>query len=204
MEPAGTPSGSSSPSHAQIQSARESRWRGQEYADITKLREIAAKHDRLATKNQRRSARIQTRIERLRHSATVLREKAQRVLGTIPDFEQRMAQHERDIKAATDRSGGGPVTSDVTNLHYRVRKLQQKIVDLQHKARTLEHRAAQRTQKTAELKIRSDRFLEVSRGEELEAQTYRQRADRLQLATEAPTGVGPVAAEPAPMPRSPS
>lgn len=163
---------------------RESRWRGQGYADITKLREIAAKHQRIASKNQQRAARYNTKIEKIRHVATVLREKAQAVLGRIPDLESEMAQLERDIKATTDRTGGISIGSDVTNLQYRIRKIQQKIVDLQHKARTYEHRAAVKTQKTAELKVKVDRFLEISRLEEQEAQSYATRADRLQMATQ--------------------
>ncbi|MCI4336050.1 MAG: hypothetical protein L3K17_02485 [Thermoplasmata archaeon] len=163
---------------------RESRWRGQGYADITKLREIAAKHQRLSSRNQQRAARVNTRIEKIRHAATVLREKAQSVLGRIPDLESEMAQLERDIKASTDRTGGISIGSDVTNLQYRIRKIQQKIVDLQHKARTYEHRAAIKTQKTAELKVKVDRFLELSRLEDQEAQSYATRADRLQMATQ--------------------
>jgi chromosome segregation ATPase len=163
---------------------RESRWRGQGYADITKLREIAAKHQRVASRNQQRAARVNTKIEKIRHAATVLREKAQQVLGRIPDLESEMAQLERDIKATTDRTGGISIGSDVTNLQYRIRKIQQKIVDLQHKARTYEHRAAVKTQKTAELKVKVDRFLELARLEEQEAQSYATRADRLQMATQ--------------------
>ena len=157
---------------------------GQGYADITKLREIAAKHERVSTRNQQRAARINTKIEKIRHQATVLREKAQTVLGRVPDLESEMAQLERDIQASTERTGGISIGSDVTNLQYRIRKIQQKIVDLQHKARTLEHRAAVKTQKTAELKIKVDRYLEQSRLEEQEADSYRKRADRLQLATQ--------------------
>jgi predicted nucleic acid-binding Zn-ribbon protein len=174
---------------------RESRWRGQGYADITKLREIAAKHDRLATRHQQRAARINTKIEKLRHYSTVLREKAQAVLAKIPDLEQEEAQYNRDIKASTDRTGGIQVGSDVTNLQYRIRKLQQKVVDLQHKARTLELKAAQKTQKSAELKVKVDHSLEASRLEESEAKSYRDRADRLQMATEGEVasrlGIGP-------------
>jgi peptidoglycan hydrolase CwlO-like protein len=184
---------------------RESRWLGQGYADITKLREIAAKHERLSTRNQQRAARINTRIEKLRHVAAVLREKAQKVLGTIPDLESEIAQHDRDIQAATARTGGAPIGSDVTNLHYRVRKLQQKVVDLQHKARTLDHRAAMRTQKTAELKIKADRYLEQSKLEEQEALSYRQRADRLQAATEGEVAarLGTSGGQPSPPPPPP-
>jgi|HubBroStandDraft_4_1064222.scaffolds.fasta_scaffold63583_2 predicted ribosome quality control (RQC) complex YloA/Tae2 family protein len=175
---------------------RESRWVGQGYADITKLREIAAKHERLSTRNQQRAARINTRIEKLRHQAAILREKGQKVLGRIPDIESEIAQLDRDIQARSGMpSAGVPgpdgaiqprigIGSDVTSLHYRVRKLQQKVVDLQHKARTYDHRAATRTQKTAELKIKADRYLEQSKIEEAEGQSYRQRADRLQAATE--------------------
>jgi chromosome segregation ATPase len=163
---------------------RESRWLGQGYADITKLREVAAKHERLSSRNQQRAARISTRIEKIRHHAAVLREKSQAVLARIPPLESEIAQYERDIKAKNDRTGGIQIGSDVTNLQYRIRKLQQKIIDLQHKSRTLEHRAATRTQKTAELKVKVDRYLEMSRLEEQEAVTYRQRADRLQMATQ--------------------
>jgi peptidoglycan hydrolase CwlO-like protein len=163
---------------------RQSRWLGQQYADITKLRELAARHDRASMRFQQRAARINTRIERLRHQSTILREKAQRVLAEIPEIEQQMKQHERDIEAGTNRAGGAPVGSDVTNLHYRVRKLQQKVVDRQQKARHLELRAAQKTQKTAELKVKVDRYLESARLQEQEAVAYRQRADRLQMVTE--------------------
>jgi peptidoglycan hydrolase CwlO-like protein len=173
--------------------ARRSRWIGQQYADITKLREHAARHDRASARAQQRVARINTRIEKLRHQATLLREKAQRVLGEIPEIEQQIKQHERDIAASTGQrqgsgAGGGahPVgmTSDVTSLHYRIRKLQQKVVDKQQKSRHLELRAAQKTQKTAELKVKVDRYTETARLEEQEANAYRQRADRLQAASE--------------------
>ena len=164
--------------------ARRSRWIGQQYADITKLREIAARHDRAAARAQQRVARLNTRIDKLRHQATLLREKGQKALAQIPEIEQEMKQHERDIDAATNRAGGAPIGSDVTGLHYRVRKLQQKVVDRQQKARALELRAATKTQKTAELKVKVDRYLETARLEEQEAVAYRQRADRLQMVTE--------------------
>jgi peptidoglycan hydrolase CwlO-like protein len=163
---------------------RQSRWLGQQYADITKLREMAARHDRASVRFQQRAARINTKIEKLRHQSTVLREKAQRVLAEIPEIEQQMKQHERDIEAGTNRAGGAPVGSDITSLHYKVRKLQQKVVDRQQKARNLELRAAQKTQKTAELKVKVDRYLESARLQEQEAVAYRQRADRLQMVTE--------------------
>jgi peptidoglycan hydrolase CwlO-like protein len=163
---------------------RESRWIGEGYADITKLRELAAKHDRLATRYQRRAARIQTRIEKLRHGSALLREKAQSVLAGVPEVQQEITQHERSIAASTSRAGGIAIGSDVTDLQVRVRKLQQRIIDLQHKAHTLEHRAAQRTQKAAELNVKVERLMEQTRLEEQEAVSFRQRADRLQVATE--------------------
>ncbi|HTW77156.1 MAG TPA: hypothetical protein VMG14_05260 [Thermoplasmata archaeon] len=177
---------------------RQSRWLGQQYADITKLREMAARHDRASVRLQQRAARINTKIEKLRHQSTVLREKAQRVLAEIPEIEQQMKQHERDIEAGTNRAGGAPVGSDVTSLHYRVRKLQQKVVDKQQKARNLELRAAQKTQKTAELKVKVDRYLEGSRLQEQEATAFRQRADRLQMVTESDVAQNLKGAAPAP------
>lgn len=178
----GNPSGP--PAHPTAAVARQSRWIGQQYADITKLRELAARHDRAGARAQQRAARLTTRIDKLRHQATLLREKGQRVLADIPGIEQEMKQYERDIETATRRTGGAAVGSDVTSLHYRVRKLQQKVVDKQQKARALELRAATKTQKTAELKVKVDRYIEVARLEEQEALSYRQRADRLQMVTE--------------------
>src|SRR5208282_6329460 len=116
--------------------------------------------------------------------ATLLREKAQKVLAEIPEIDQHRVQHERDIAAATGGKVGVAVTSDVTSLHYRVRKLQQKVVDKQQKARHLELRAAMKTQKTAELKVKVDRYVETSRLEEQEAVAFKQRADRLQMISE--------------------
>ncbi len=164
--------------------ARRSRWIGQQYADITKLREIAARHDRAAARANQRAARLNTRIEKLRHQATLLRERGQKVLAEIPEIEQEMKQHERDIEAGTKKTGGAPIGSDVTSLHYRVRKLQQKVVDKQQKARSLELRAATKTQKTAELKVKVDRYVETARLAEQEAAAFKQRADRLQMISE--------------------
>lgn len=170
--------------HATPLAARQSRWIGQQYADITKLREIAARHDRASARAQQRASRLNTRIEKLRHQATLLRERGQRVLAEIPEFEQQIKQHERDIEAASGKSGSAPLGSDVTSLHYRVRKLQQKVVDRQQRARSLELRAATKTQKTAELKVKVDRYVETARLEEQEAVAFKQRADRLQMISE--------------------
>jgi hypothetical protein len=164
--------------------ARRSRWIGQQYADITKLRELAARHDRAAGRAHQRVARLNTRIDKLRHQATLLRERGLKVLAEIPEIEQQMKQHERDIDAATKKTGGAPIGSDVTGLHYKVRKLQQKVVDKQQKARSLELRAATKTQKTAELKVKVDRYVETARLEAQEAVAFKQRADRLQMISE--------------------
>ncbi len=189
---------------------RESRWRTQQYGDITKLREYAAKHEKLAARYQTRAARVNTKIEKLRHQAAVLREKAQAVLAAIPELETEMRQYERNIQASTQRTQGIVVGSDVTSLQYRIRRLQQKVVDRQHKARSLELRAAQKTQKTAELKVKVDMYLEKSRLEEQEAKSYQSRADKLQMVTQAETAErlsaapGPVGLPPPPPPPDPS
>lgn len=179
--------------HSGVLAARTNRWRGQQYADISKLREIAARHDRDAARAQQRASRINTKIDKLRHQATLLREKSQEVLSGVPEIEQQIKQHERDIQSASGR-GGGPLTSDVTALHYRIRKLQQKIVDRQQKARSLELKAATKTQKTMELRVRVERYNEASRLAEQEAGTYRRRADRLQLVNEQDSGAAAPAA----------
>jgi len=188
--------------HSGVLAARTSRWLGQQYADISKLREIAARHDHAAARAQQRASRLNTKIDKLRHQATLLREKAQRIVADIPEIEQQIKQHERDIQTTT-KGTGGTLTSDVTALHYRIRKLQQKVVDRQQKSRALEFRAASKNQKTNELRVRVDRFTETARLAEQEAATYRRRADRLQLINEQegtggpPAGSAPPTAPPA-------
>ncbi len=181
----------------------ETRWLGEGYADITKLRELSARHERRAAKIQSRIARLHTKIEKLRHGATILREKAGKVLSRVPEYEQEMAQHERDIQAAIGHQPASTQTigSDITALHYRIRQLQQKIVDLQHRARRIEHRAAIKTQQSAVLKVKADRLNEQVQAEQREAQNYRKRADRLQLTTEG--DAAPAAAPPAGPPPGP-
>jgi peptidoglycan hydrolase CwlO-like protein len=171
--------------HAHVQAARESRWRGQGYADVTKLRELSAKHDRIGGRLISRQARILTKIERLRHQSTVLREKATDLRNRIPEIQQQMTQNDRVIREATERTKGIVIGSDITALQYKNQKFQQKIVDLQAKAQRLEHRAAMKTQKSAELKVKADGLLERAHQEQLEGQAFRDRADRLQRATEA-------------------
>lgn len=213
-KPATSPGPPGSSTLAQL---RRSRFLGQQYADVTKLRELEAQHERQAARYQQRISRLNTKIERLRHQATLLREKGQKVLSGVPEIQQEIKQHERTIEGSSGRLRGGPLTSDVTALHYRIRKLQQRVVDLQQKARSLELRAAQRTQKTAELKVKVDRFTEAAHLASQEAAQFRQRADRLQLiaeqdaaltttpvaapsATPAPSGAAASEHEPAPPP----
>ncbi len=200
----GSAPGSGAPSVVQL---RRSRFLGQQYADITKLRELAARHDRVASRFEQRVSRLNTRIERLRHQATLLREKGQKVLAEVPEIDQEIKQHERDIESATSRRGGGPITSDVTAIHYRVRKLQQRVVNLQQKAKSLELRAAQRTQRTAEIKVKVDRYREAAHLAGQEAAQFRQRADRLQAIVEqeaaAPTPAPAAAPSPSPPAESP-
>lgn len=176
------PAGSPTPS---VHLTGTSRFLGGEgFADITKLRELAAKYERLAAKIQARMARLHTKIEKLRHQATLLREKAETVLERIPEYQQEMAQHERTIQVSTSQHTHHTVGSDITGLHYRIRQLQQKIVDVQHRARRIEHRAAVKTQQSAVLKVKADRLTDQIRAAQVEAQNYLKRADRLQLATE--------------------
>jgi len=183
-----SPGPASASSVAQL---RRSRFLGQQYADITKLREMAARQDQLASRHEQRISRLNTKIERLRHQATLLREKGEKVLGGVPEIEQEIKQFQRDADAATSRRSASPLTSDITALHYRIRKLQQKVVDLQQRARALELHAAQKTQRTAELKVKVDRYLEAAHLAAQEATQFRQRADRLQLVAEQDAATAP-------------
>jgi peptidoglycan hydrolase CwlO-like protein len=197
--PAGGPDHPYDATHAHVAAARESRWRGQGYADITKLRELSAKHDRVGGRFVARQARILTKIEKLRHQSTVLREKATDLRNRVPEIQQQMGQNDRVIKEATERTKGIVIGSDITSLQYKNQKFQQKIVDVTAKAQRLEHRAAMKTQKSAELKVKADGLLERAHQEQLEAQAYRDRADRLQRATEAVSlPAEPAAPSPAP------
>lgn len=177
-----------------IQDARESRALSQGYADINKLREAAAKWDRMAFKMKHKSAKYTTAMEKHRMSATVLREREQATLAKIPDLEAQMTELEKELQSGASGTASGSVRPrDQSKLHVRIRKLQEKIAGLQRKAKAYEHRASHHMAIAAQKKITSDMFLEKARQFEAEAAGFTARADRLQRATEAETlhGGGP-------------
>lgn len=202
---ASPPGPESSEPRAGVASARRSRFLGSQYADVTKLRELSARHQHRAARIHQRISRLNTRIEKLRHQATLLREKAVHQAERRPELEQEVKQQTRDLERAQTGQAPGTLRSDVTGQRYRLRKLQQKVEDLNSRVRSLELRAAQRTQKASELKVKGDQWLEAARLEEEEAARYQQRADRLQSLTdqEAAGPTGTAAAPPPPPPPSP-
>ncbi len=168
-----------------VHNQRATRWMGQEYADMTKLREISAKHSHTAARAEARAARLLTHVDRLRHSATALREKSARVRSEVPALQSSITELNTQITgAAHNATPGMPPTSDITTLQVRARKLQQKIADRERKATGYDLRAARCTQKGSEIKVKADRLLEIARSHEQESQVYRQRADQLQLAAD--------------------
>lgn len=168
-----------------VHNQRQTRWMGQEYADMTKLREISAKHAHIAARAEARAARLLTRTDKLRHAATSLREKAARVRGEVPALQNAIGQLNGQIASAAQHASPGSVpTSDVTKLQVKARKLQQKTADRERKATGYDLRAARHTQKGSEIKVKADRLLEIARSHEQESQVYRQRADQLQLAAD--------------------
>jgi chromosome segregation ATPase len=189
------PAGASEP-HSPIAAARHSRFLGQQYADVTKLREVGAKFEHKAARIHQRIARVNTRIEKLRHQATILRERAAKAIADRPEVEQEVKQRARDLDRAKSGASPGLLRSDVTALEYRLRKTQQKVEDINARARSLELRAAQKTQHAAELKVKVDQLLEAARLAEEEASQYRQRADRLQFLTDQDAARGATAPAP--------
>jgi predicted nucleic acid-binding Zn-ribbon protein len=159
---------------------------------MTKLREISAKHAHTAARAEARAAHLMTRVDKLRHAATSVREKSEKIRATLPALQGTVAQLNAQIQAATRATSPGTVPgSDVTKVQVRARKYQQKVADHERKAAGLELRAAKHTQKASVLKTKADRLLEIARSHEQESQVYRNRADQLQLAAEgrlAPTG----------------
>lgn len=164
---------------------------GQEYADMTKLREISARHAHIAARAEARAARLMTSVDKLRHNATALREKSERSRSYVPGLQNTVTQLNTQIAEATRaaHSGAAP-SSDVTNLQVRARKLQQRIANYERRAAAVDFKAARATQKASEIKIKADRLLEIARSHEQESQVYRNRADQLQLAAEGRLAAG--------------
>lgn len=181
-----------------VQNQRQARWMGQEYADMTKLREISARHAHVAARAEARAAHLMTRVDKLRHAATATREKSERARSAIPALQQSVAQLNSQIGQATKVTPPGmPPGSDVTKVQLKARRFQQKVADHERKAASLDLRAAKHTQKASAIKIKADRLLEIARSHEQEAQVYRNRADQLQLAAEGRLAPG-AGAPPAP------
>lgn len=173
---------------------RQTRWAGQEYADMTKLRELSAQHAHFAARAEARAAHLMLKVDKLRHVATGLREKSVLARSDVPTLEEGIAQLNAQIgDAAKHARPGVPPTSDVTKLQIQARKLQQKVADKQRRGASLELRAARNTQKASEIKVRADKFLELAREHEQESQVYRQRADQLQMAADGRLGPTPEA-----------
>ncbi len=191
------PQGAEAPSPVVL--ARRSRFLGEKYADISKLRERAAREEHRAQRIHQRISRLNTRIERLHHQASLLRERAAKAAGTVPSLEQEIGERSAEVERVRAGQTGGYLGSDVTALQYRLRKLQQKVEDAKTRAKGLELRAAQKTQKTQEIHVKVDQLLEVARVREEEAAQLRQRADRLQAVTDQDSGGAgaPPAASPA-------
>ncbi|MEM0129286.1 MAG: hypothetical protein QXG65_03885 [Thermoplasmata archaeon] len=184
-----------------VEAQRESRWFGQEYADMTKLREISAKHAHTAAKAEARAARLLTAADKHRHAATIYREKAAATRGDIPPLQESITQVNGQIAEAAKRATPGmPPSADVTGLQVRARKLQQRAADLERKATSYDLKAARHTQKASEIKVRADHLLEMAKAHEAEALAYRQRADQLQMAAanrlRSPTDSSPGGAPP--------
>ena len=170
---------------------------GQEYADMTKLREISARHSHMAARAEARAARLMTKVDKYRHAATALREKSEKFRGMIPGVQNTVSQLNEQIHIATrDAKAGRPPPSDVTKLQIQARKLQQRIADNERRAAALDFKAARQTQRASEIKIKADRLLEIARSHEQEAQAYRNRADQLQLAAEGRLPAHPFAESP--------
>ncbi len=198
--PEEAPSGDASAVRAQ----RQTRWLGQEYADMTKLREVSAHHAHMAARAEARAAHLMLKVDKLRHIATGLREKGTLTRSDIPMLQDGITQLNAQIEdAAKHAQRGVPPSSDVTKLQIQARKLQQRMADKERKAAGLELQAARHTQRASEIKVRADRFLEIARVHEQESRAYRQRADQLQMAADGRLGPMPEASE-APSPSDPS
>ncbi len=182
MATGGTPP-TGAPEPGALETQRQSRWLGQEYADMTKLREISARHAHTAARAEARAAHLLTKVDKYRHAATAVPEKAALVRGEIPEMQGMIAQLNGQIADAAKRATPGLAPStDVMKLQVKARKLQQRAADRERKASGLELKAAKQTQRASELKVKADRLLEIARSHEQESQVYRQRADQLQMA----------------------
>ncbi len=178
-------SASSPSSRALVEGARSARISSQGFADISKLRQEAAKFERRAFRMRQRSAHYTTQMEKDRHRATVYRERQQRYLSQIPSCQQEMSELEKELRAGA--SAATPAR-DQSRIHVNIRKLQERIARLERKAEDNEHRAAVQMQAAAEKKVQSDMFAEKAKTLEVEAAAFTQRADRMQRAAEGEGG----------------
>ncbi len=188
--PPPTGNASAPSARAVVEGARISRVSSQGFADISRLRQEAAKFERRAYKMRQKAAHHTTRMEKHRHRATVFREREQGLLARIPTLNQEMAEFEKELRAGAAGAGTGAVRSqDQSRIHVKIRKIQERIAGLERKAKDNEHRASVQMQAASEEKVHADMFTERAKGLEAEAAAFTQRADRMQRAAEGdPTG----------------
>lgn len=173
------------PSGSTLDVDRSARFTSLGYQNITKLREEAARYERMAFKERARSAKFNTVMEKHRHRATVYREKEQSTLGKIPDLETEQQEQQKLLQMGASGTATGAVQPhEQSKIHVRIRKLQQKMANLQRRAKTLEHKAAHHLQIASQKKVLSDAAIEKAKQWEAEARQYTLMADRMQKATE--------------------
>lgn len=176
------------PSGSTLDVDRSARFMSMGYASIAKLREEAAKYERMAFKERHRASRLTTVMEKHRHRATVLREKEQATLGKLPDLESDQKEQQKLLQMGASGTASGAVAPhDQSRIHVRIRKIQQKMAGLQRKAKSLEHAAAHHLQIASQKKVLSDMHIEKAKQWEAESRAFTLMADRMQKATEPET-----------------
>lgn len=173
------------PSGSTLDTDRSARFMSLGVANINKLREEAAKYEKMAFKERHRASKLTTTMEKHRHRATVLREKEQAVLGRIPELESDQKEQEKMLQMGASGTASGAVAAhDQSKIHVKIRKIQQKMAGLQRRAKNLEHAAAHHLQIASQKKVLSDMHIEKAKQWEAEARAYTLMADRMQKATE--------------------
>ncbi len=161
------------------------RFFSQEYADIQKLRERAQKNAHTAMKLRHKASKFMTSMERYKHKATIMRERASAATAKIPEFQDQMKELQAEINAGAQAvSSGGVRPRDQSKLHLRVRKMQEKVVKYQRKIAYYEAKASHYMSVSSVKKVHADVLEEKAKAYDIEAHNDNLRADRLQQATE--------------------
>jgi len=159
---------------AEISQTRREKLRAEEYHDITKLREKAAKHSAEAAKLFKKYRAEEAAMVKYQEAANKSRRKAEGYIEKSKDACAKADEKQSDLEYLEGRKA--------ERARVKVAKYKAKEAKMKSKSSSWMAKAAKYTNKAAAKRQKAKAYLERSKTHEAESLNHNRRADRLQKA----------------------